>query len=1286
LPQAFVPAIVQDPQGFIWMATRDGLARYDGRQFRVFQPGADDRPAIASAEVAQVRLDPAGKLWVASGAGQLDVVDPRTEQITDFTAQPVYQSSKASAIPSTLFCVDRRGRLWMECRQGGLLSVDPATGRVRRYQHQPTQPQSIRDNRVVAVQPDARGTIWVLTQAGLDALEESSGQFRHYQLPIRLPPKGLWVRPGGQVLVAADNALVVLHPAAGTVRTYPLPPPTHPVSFVHFAEDPTGTVYFARHTALFSFTEQQGPFQLDAGTNRGTDAYLSALVDHSGVLWLGTAGAGVRTYDLRALPFQTRPYRQNFLLDLLTQGWISPLVRPVPPPVRALSSYNFRYTVDGPGRLWYNAGSSDIYRLDRQTGRSERVPFPVPFRNETIGMASCPLTTDPRGRVWAVFGATAYGYDEASGRWNRFPFPLSLAPGNVVQMFTVDETALWLATATGGLIRVDRATGRQTAFTHVRHQPASLPGNTLLCLATDPDEATILWVGTFGSGLGRFDKKTGRTQRFSTANGLPNNVVYSVLPDRQGTLWLGTNKGIGRLDRRSRRTRTYTTQDGILADEFNRFHFLHLPPLPGQPDQAERIVLGGLEGITAFYPSRIKPDTFAPRVELTALYVNNKPVVPGPDSPLGTLPIQAVQTLDLPYSENFVSLDFAALQFNRTGKNQYRYQLVGLDPDWVESRRPEAVFTGLQPGDYTLRLNASNVSGRWSPSVRTLSIRIRPPWWATGWAYAWYALAGLGIGYWLVRNYTNRLQLRQSIARQQQETGQLRELNELKTRFFANITHEFRTPLTLMLGPLEQLTGESLEPRIHRRLGTIEQQAQQLLRLTNQLLDLSRLEGGMMPVHPSRGELSACVAHWLEPLMDQATAQGISLTVQSDLPGSYWFDVAQFERIVVNLTANALKFTPAGAVTVALTDAPAGIVLSVTDTGIGIPAAQLPHLFERFYQVPPSGERSRGGTGIGLALVSELVQLHQGSITVESTLGQGTRFVVTLPYPKAASEPPAQLPPPAGTAEWPGSPPTDFDDVRILLVEDNDELADFIGDSLPATYQLGRAVDGQAGLAQALAELPDLIIADVMMPRMDGFALCQALKTDLRTSHIPLILLTAKATVDDRLEGLSRGADDYLTKPFLVAELRLRVQNQLAQRQRQRAWLARQLTTAGETMAGEAGAPQDPFLTRLYALLDAQLANPALNVDQLAGELAMSRTTLHRKLKALSVFSTNELIRHYRLKAAAGLLAQGHTSAETAERVGFENLSYFAKAFREVYGVAPTEFARAHPATPGNQG
>jgi ligand-binding sensor domain-containing protein len=253
-----VPAIVQDHQGFIWMATRDGLARYDGSQFRVFQPGSDDRPAVASAEVAQIRLDPTGKLWVASGAGQLDVMDPRTEQITNFTAQPVYQSIKASAIPSTLFCVDRQGRLWMECRQGGLLSVDPATGRVRRYQHRPTQPQSISDNRVVAVQQDARGTIWVLTQAGLEALDESSDQFRHYapQLPIRLPPKGLWVRPGGQVLVAVDNALFVLQPASGRVRTYPLPPPTHPVSFVHFAEDPAGTVYFARHTALFSFTDQ----------------------------------------------------------------------------------------------------------------------------------------------------------------------------------------------------------------------------------------------------------------------------------------------------------------------------------------------------------------------------------------------------------------------------------------------------------------------------------------------------------------------------------------------------------------------------------------------------------------------------------------------------------------------------------------------------------------------------------------------------------------------------------------------------------------------------------------------------------------------------------------------------------------------------------------------------------------------------------------------------------------------------------------------------------------------
>ncbi|RIV23868.1 response regulator [Fibrisoma montanum] len=1287
LPQAFVPAIVQDRQGFIWMATRDGLARYDGSRFKVFQPDPDGRPSLSSTDVAQLQLDHHGKLWMTNERGDLDVFDPRTEQFINLSQQPIFKRLKLNPGQFNRFCVDQHDRLWITADTAGLVCLNLSSNRIKQYRHQPNQPYSISHNSIFGILEAPNGAIWILTKAGLDCLDERSRTIRHYlkELDTATDYKGLWVRPSGDVLVMTSQWLYVVHPASGQVRQYalPVPSPVQSADFAHFAEARAGTLYIAWSTYIYAFNDKQGIRLLDSSPRQTRNTYQSTFIDQSEVLWLGTAGAGVRKYNLRTLPFQTARYQTEFLPDLFSQGWLNLPAQRLPAPLAGLTSYNFRYAFDGQGRLWYNAGSSDCYRVDFQTGQTEPVPFPIRFRSAFVGKSPCPMATDPDGRVWAVYESAAFYYDSERTRWIQFPFPIPCPTGCLQQMLVVDEQALWIATSIGGLFRINRTNGQVQVFSNVRNNPATLSSNALLCLAEDPDSTHLLWIGTFGSGLCRFDKRSGTSKRFSIADGLPNNVIYSAIPDHRGDLWMGTNKGIARFNRRTFTIQTYTLEDGILANEFNRFHFLHFH---GRGRAADRILMGGLEGITAFYPHQIKRDSFQPRVEITSLYVNNKPVVPEPDSPLGNLPIQAVEALTLPYDQNFLTIDFAAMQFNKPAKNKYRYQLVGLAPAWVESRRAEVVFTGLQPGTYTLRLNASNVSGQWSPHIRTLTIRIQPPWWATWWAYAIYALLITGLAYGLFRNYINRLNLRQSMQLKEHETEQLRDLNAMKTRFFANITHEFRTPLTLILGPTEQLMDEALEPRIRRRLRTIEQNAHQLLRLINQLLDLSRLEASVMPVQPSRGNLADCITHWLAPLSEQATAQGITLSFRAEVSGSYWFDVEKFERIVYNLTANALKFTPVGTVTVSVVPLPEGIQLTVADTGIGIAAQHLPHIFDRFYQVAsePAGSaaisRSKQaqapqplGAGIGLALVNELVQLQQGTITVDSVPGQGTTFVVTLPYAKAdGAENPAVIQPIEADSQPTGSDATP--EARILLVEDNDELAQFITQNLPDFYRIDRAINGLDGLRLALKHVPDLIISDIMMPGMDGLTLCGQLKIDLRTSHIPVMLLTAKVTREDRLEGLTQGADEYLTKPFQVAELRLRVRNLLEQSRRQRDWVRQQLI--GAEPVREHPPVADPFLTRLYALLEANLSNPRLSVDQLTDELAMSRTNLHRKVKALTGFSANEVVRHYRLKAATTLLRQGLNSAQTADRVGFESPSYFAKCFREVYGVTPAEFVR----------
>lgn len=642
-----------------------------------------------------------------------------------------------------------------------------------------------------------------------------------------------------------------------------------------------------------------------------------------------------------------------------------------------------------------------------------------------------------------------------------------------------------------------------------------------------------------------------------------------------------------------------------------------------------------------------------------------------------------------------VRLRFSLMASKRS--HTIRYRLDGYDKAWHVSENFEGTASYQLPaGTYTFRVNRGRHTGGWEPATTTMTVVIVPPFWKTTYALLLVLMLVGGVGYNLIRTYRRRRQLREQLALEKLEAANLRHLDELKTRFFTNITHEFRTPLALILAPTQQMASENPEPKNRRRLQTIEQNAYQLLGLINQLLDLSKLEASVMPIHESRGNLIEFIRHWLNPLTDQAAAQGLSLTFDTDVTGDYWFDAEKLERIVYNLLSNALKFTKAGTITVSLTDVSGRIRLTVADTGVGIPDQHLPHIFDRFYQVGP---RSGGGaairpvgtpqpqsgidasatpgTGIGLALVQELVQLQGGQISVESQLNQGTTFVVELPYkPVDMSEVT-----PDGVAPWYPEANADIwtvsdepDEPRLLVVEDNDELARFIAESLPQNYRIRLAVNGRDGLEQALEHLPDLIISDVMMPLMDGFTLCGQLKTDLRTSHIPIILLTAKSSVESRLTGLALGADDYLTKPFQLTELRLRVRNQLVSKQRQREWVQASLRNPDPASPQLSSEPTDPFLTRLYALFDASLSDSGFGLEQLMGELGMSRTNLFRKVKALTGLTAHEMLRNYRLKQAAQLLTTGVSISETAYQVGFESASYFSKCFRDLYQVSPSEF------------
>ena len=599
-------------------------------------------------------------------------------------------------------------------------------------------------------------------------------------------------------------------------------------------------------------------------------------------------------------------------------------------------------------------------------------------------------------------------------------------------------------------------------------------------------------------------------------------------------------------------------------------------------------------------------------------------------------------------------------------------------------------------GRYHLWFSGFELAGR-----ATVGYMVSPPWWHTTWAYILFAISGglalLGLisGTW--RMAAARARVRTELRMKRFEAEKLKEIDELKSRFFANISHEFRTPLTLILGPLERMVAKVKDSGVNQDLKTAQQNAHRLLRLINQLLDLSKMETGSMRLEVCQVEMGALIKQYVETFQSLADSKGITLKFESIEEGILAFvDRDKLQKIVFNLVSNALKFTPEGGrVMVSLATEPEHVVIGVSDTGMGIPPDQLEKVFNRFYQVDGTHTREQEGTGIGLALTKELVELHHGEITVSSEPGRGSRFIVRLPlgkdhlsedeiveHPIAAETVESALstveadqgiiPEPAAEKEV--IPAPDKDTPMVLIVEDNAEMRRYIRGDLEKTYRIVEAGDGNEGLEQAQEKVPDLIISDVMMPGLDGNQLCEKLKTDERTSHIPVILLTAKAGMEDKVEGLETGADDYITKPFDVRELRVRIRNLIEQRRLLREKFGQKTILHPRDIT--VTSIDERFLQRALDVVEMHMSDEGFNVEGFSKAVGMSRANLHRKLRALTNHSASEFIRTLRLTRAAQLLKQNFGSvSEVAFEAGFSNPTYFSECFRKQFGIPPSKYA-----------
>jgi signal transduction histidine kinase/DNA-binding response OmpR family regulator len=738
-----------------------------------------------------------------------------------------------------------------------------------------------------------------------------------------------------------------------------------------------------------------------------------------------------------------------------------------------------------------------------------------------------------------------------------------------------------------------------------------------------------------------------------------------------------------------------------------------------------------------FHPDSIKDNPYIPPVVITSFKRYNTDEAEG--IAIEEKGISQKKEIELSYKNNILTFEFAALSYCKTFKNQYAYKLEGYSDKWIQLGTERRInFTNLDPDTYTLRVKGSNNDGVWNEKGTSLKIIITPPWWKTWWAYTLYTVLFMSLLYGLRRYELNRIRLKNQVKIEHMEAEKMKEVDHLKSRFFANISHEFRTPLTLILGPLENLLQNAVPEKLKEQYEIMQRNGRRLLQLINQLLDLAKLEAGSMALRAKPENIVHLLKLIIASFQSLAERKRVALRfhAQDDSASSSEFEIPpvyvdrdKFEKIISNLLANAVKFTPEGgevSVQLSVISKPSPhdqlptdhcLLITVKDTGIGIPANELDKIFDRFYQVDRHRHEYQG-TGIGLALTKELVKLHGGEIYAQSEVDKGSTFVVRLRLGKAhlklenivedsdqssaisdqlsvtseakgeergneerqATEGPhpATIDTQQAASRSEAELPSLRDDEQpiLLIVEDNADMRKYLREILEQDYRLMEAGDGEEGLRQASAAVPDLIVSDVMMPKMDGFEFCHRIKTKELTSHIPVILLTARAAREDKLEGLDTGVDDYVTKPFDADELRARVRNLIEQRRRLRERFSREITLQPKDIA--ITTYDERFLSRAMEIVEKHISNPDFSTETFAKQMGVSRMQLNRKLRALTDQATGEFVRSMRLKRAAQLLANkgGTTIVEIAYEVGFSSPAYFAKCFREQFGLSPSEYVR----------
>ena len=1331
-----ISTIIQDDYGFMWIGTNGaGLFRYDGVNYVGYEYNPNKAGSVNSNLIYTSYVDSNNNLWIGTDEG-LCQYNRDLDNFNKINIEDVIAKGYNEPITVKSIIQDNYGNLILGTNGYGLFKLNIKTLDVSLIQSE----LLVRHNfQINFLAKDKKGIIYLGTNYGLLNLDKSYKIRQIYQDKFKKKPivstietlvidklNYIWIGTSSEGLMKIkpdnDNYQFEIYPITKN-------------KILSIAESNFDLIICGTENDGLLFVNSRGQVvkkylhsKYDNYSLKSNSVW-ALYEDNENRLWLGYYNKGLGVFDKPNNKFnavESLLNNDNSLqtssvtavvkdksgkLLLSTEGGGIDIFNPLDKSFIHVNKNNQNYYsgldakdiqtifVDSKQNIWVGSWSQGIYFLKK--GSTQFINYNT---ENTEGLKSnrfFSFSEDSKGRIWiGSFIAGLHYYDSELEQFFHCDSKTFVDSGLdlalIRKVFVDSDDVLWVGTILG-LFKVSLNKDSLFKVTSMRNEMIkNLKKHnsiqTILSIYESNDK--MIWIGTDGAGLFSYDKKSKAFTNYNDFPGFDEKSVRAIISDNNDCLWVSGGSGLTKLDFKNKSSINFTVDDGLLSNEFNNNAVFK--------DGNGELYFGSYEGLSYFNPSKISKTEKEPKLYFSDFKLFNKSIEPNEESSPLEKVISETKEITLNYSQSVFTIEYVGINYNFSGKNEFAYYLDGFENDWnyVGNSRA-ATYTNLEPGDYVFKVKAANRAGLWSENPIELRIKILPPWWKTFWAYIVYTTLLIFLILYLNRIYQNRFKAKQSIILEREKTIQLEKLNNKKLQFFTNISHEFRTPLTLIINPLEDILkhkNRELSPEVFNKLKTIHKSSDRLSRLINELMDFNKLQFNKISLEVKRIEIISFTKEIISYFEEEAKTRSIKIYFETTIKKlEDWLDPKMLEKIIFNIISNAFKFTPDnGTITVTVNKSEKtslvvdgnrvhAFTIAVEDTGTGIDKKDLKKIFDRFYQVNNLNKVYYGTTGIGLEVVKEFVELHKGKIEVDSKVGEGTTFTVFFPIGKEffdkneINEQPFVLD--ANTTKMLVKSSADEDIYEeeeevakvytVLIVEDNSELRNYLKYELKKQYKVIVAENGKKGYELALQKLPDLILTDVIMPIMDGLELCKNIKGNLKTSHIPLLMLSAKAMIKDRLEGIDSGADMYLSKPFDLDILK----SSLAQLITSRQILFNKFYTGITNQGKEKTTTLDnEFIQKTLHFISDNISDPQLSVEVLSSKVFLSRSQLYRKIKTLTGVSVNEFIRNVRLEKAKTLIEQGDNNInEISYKVGFTSPSYFTKCYKVKYGHLPTQ-------------